>query len=134
MKVFPFIDIIYLVVRRYCFSSASFILCLMFVLFLLPIPIRGWQQTVADFREWQRGMLHYDQAGIAQRPARGYSWKNQSIWGLSNRLLRHVSAEDEGKPVTYANFADLKFEQLNAVIMIIELLFGISFVAVMPRT
>jgi Glycosyltransferase family 87 len=133
IKAFPFLAIIYLVYRRYWVAAASLILCLMFVLFLLPIPVRGLQQTVADFREWQRGMLHYDQAGIAQRPARGYSWKNQSIWGLSNRLLRHVSAEDEGKSVIYANFADLNFGQVNTVIVTIALLFGVSFVAVMPR-
>ena len=133
IKAFPFLAIIYLVYRRYWVAAASLILCLAFLLFLLPIPIRGLQQTVADFREWQRGMLHYDQAGIAQRPARGYSWKNQSIWALSNRLLRRVSAEDEGKPVIYANFTDLNFEQVNAVIVAIALLFGISFVAVMPR-
>ena len=133
IKAFPFLAIIYLVYRRYWIAAASLILCLMFVLFLLPIPVRGLQQSVADFREWERGMLHYDQAGIAQRPARGYSWKNQSIWGLSNRLLRHLSAEDEGKPVIYANFADLNFGQVNAVTIAIALLFGISFVAVMPR-
>ena len=133
IKAFPFLAIIYLVYRRYWIAAASLILCLVLLLFLLPIPIRGLRQTMTDFREWQRGMLHYDQAGIAQRPARGYSWKNQSIWGLSNRLLRRVSAEDEGKPVTYANFADLAFGQLNAVIIAIALLFGISFVAVMPR-
>lgn len=133
IKAFPFLAIIYLAYRRYWIAAASLILCLVFLLFVLPLPIRGLKQTITDFREWQRGMLHYDQAGIAQRPARGYSWKNQSIWGLSNRLLRHISAEDEGKPVTYANFADLPFRQVNAVIVAIALLFGISFVAVMPR-
>ena len=133
IKAFPVLAIIYLLYRRYWIASASLILGLVFLLFLLPLPIRGLQQTITDFREWQRGMLRYDQAGIAQRPARSYSWKNQSIWGLSNRLLRRVSAEDEGKPVTYANFANLAFGQVNAVIMTIALFFGMSFVAVMPR-
>ena len=78
-------------------------------------------------------MLRYEEGGIAQRPARSYSWKNQSVWGLANRLLRHVSAEDEGKPVTYANFADLSFDAVNRVIAGVALFFGVSFVAVMPR-
>jgi len=133
IKAFPFLAIIYLAYRRYWVAAASLVVCLGFLLFLLPVPFRGLEQTVADFDEWQHGMLHYDPAGIAQRPARGYSWKNQSVWGLSNRLLRRVSAEDEGKPVTYANFADLAFGRVNAVILAIALLFGISFIAVMPR-
>ena len=43
---------------------------LIILLLILPIPFRGWQQTVNDVSEWQRGMLHYEEGGIAQRPER----------------------------------------------------------------
>ena len=133
IKAFPFLAILYLLYRRYWLAAGSLILALGLLIFVFPVPFRGFAQTMADFRDWERGMLRYEEGGIAQRPARSYSWKNQSVWGLANRLLRHVSAEDEGKPVTYANFADLSFDAVNRVIAGVALFFGVSFVAVMPR-
>lgn len=132
IKAFPFLAILYLLYRRYWIAAFSLIVVLSLLLFALPIPFRGVEQALADFRSWERGMLRYEQGGIAQRPARSYSWKNQSVWGLTNRLLRHVSAEDEGKPPIYANVADLSFARVNGVIGILALMFGISFVMVMP--
>jgi len=134
IKAFPFVAIFYLLYRRYWTAALSLSAVLALLLFALPIPFRGIEQTMADFRSWQRGMLRYEQGGIAQRPARSYSWKNQSVWGLANRLLRQVSAEDEGKPAIHANVADLSFSAANGVIGMLALLFGISFVAVMPWT
>ncbi len=92
-----------------------------------------WHQTLNDARDWQRGMLHYEQGGIAQRPERGYSWKNQSIFGLTNRLLRRVSVDEAPNPPAYANIADLDFRTVNIVIIASALLLGSSFVAAMPR-
>jgi hypothetical protein len=78
-------------------------------------------------------MLHYEQGGIAQRPERGYTWKNQSIFGLANRLLRRVSVDEAPSPPAYANVADLDFRTINIVIIASALLLGFSFVAAMPR-
>jgi hypothetical protein len=88
---------------------------------------------LGDVRDWQRGMLRYEQSGIAQRSARGYSWKNQSIFGVANRLLRRVSVDDEPNPPAYANVADLDFTTVNIVIVASALLLGFSFVLAMLR-
>jgi hypothetical protein len=133
IKAFPLLAIFYFVYRRYWMAATSLVIGLVILLFLLPIPFRGWHQTLNDARDWQRGMLHYEQGGIAQRPARGYTWKNQSIFGLANRLLRRVSVDEEPNPPAYANVADLDFRTVNIVIIASALLLGFSFVAAMPR-
>src|SRR4029450_2455308 len=55
--------------------------------------------------------LKYDATGVAQRPMRSHSWKNQSLVGVANRLLRHIEADAAPAPHTpaYANSADLNF-------------------------
>jgi hypothetical protein len=133
IKAFPLLAIFYLVYRRYWTAAIWLVIALVILLFLLPIPFRGWHQTLNDARDWQRGMLHYEQGGIAQRPERGYTWKNQSIFGLANRLLRRVSVDEAPSPPAYANVADLDFRTVNIVIIASALLLGFSFVAAMPR-
>jgi len=133
IKAFPLLAIFYFVYRRYWTAAISLVIALIILLFLLPIPFRGWHQTLNDARDWQRGMLHYEQGGIAQRPERGYTWKNQSIFGLANRLLRRVSVDEAPSPPAYANVADLDFRTVNFVIIASALLLGFSFVAAMPR-
>jgi hypothetical protein len=133
IKAFPLLAILYFVYRRYWTAAISLVIALVILLFLLPIPFRGWHQTLDDARDWQRGMLHYEQGGIAQRPERGYTWKNQSIFGLANRLLRRVSVDEAPNPPAYANVADLDFRTVNIVLIASALLLGFSFVVAMPR-
>jgi len=133
IKAFPLLAIFYLVYRRYWTAAISLVIALVMLLFLLPIPFRGWHQTLNDARDWQRGMLRYEQSGIAQRPERGYTWKNQSIFGLANRLLRRVSVDEGPDPPAYANVTDLDFRTVNIVIIASALLVGLSFVVAMPR-
>jgi hypothetical protein len=54
---------------------------------------------------------------------------------VSNRLLRHVEYDQGYKPHTpvYANFADLKFKTVNAIILATSLLLGLFFIAVSRR-
>jgi hypothetical protein len=133
IKAFPLLAIFYLVYRRYWMAAISLVAALVILLLLLPIPFRGWHQTLSDARDWQLGMFHYEQGGIAQRPERGYSWKNQSIFGLTNRLLRRVSVDEAPNPPAYAHVADLDFKTVNIVIIATALLFGFSFVLAMAR-
>ena len=132
IKAFPLLAIPYLIYRRYWTAAAALLVTLIIFLFILPIPFRGARRAVNDVREWQRGMLRYDEGGIAQRPARSYSWKNQSIFGVANRLLRRVSFDDERTEV-YANVVDLNFRTVNIVIVACALILGTSFVWAMPR-
>jgi hypothetical protein len=132
IKAFPVLALVYLVYRHHWRAAISLVLILGFLLLIVPIPFRGPSQTLTDFQNWRRGMIRYEAQGIAQRPLRGYSWKNQSIFALANRMLRPVSADETAVPV-YANLADLDFKTVNLIIIAIALLIGLSFIAVMPR-
>jgi hypothetical protein len=134
IKAFPFLAIIYLIYRRYWTATISLLLALFAFIFVLPIPFRGMSQTLADVRAWQSGMLRYQSGGIAQRAGRGYSWKNQSLLGLANRMLRPVSVNDEGEPAVFKNFVSLDFKTINAVILGSALLLGLWFIVAMTRT
>lgn len=133
IKAFPFLAIVYLIYRRCWVAAISLLIALGILLFLLPIPFRGLSQALSDVQAWQHGMLRYQSGGIAQRAGRGYSWKNQSLFGLANRMLRPVSVNDEGEPVVYRNVANFGFKTINGVILGSALVLGLWFVASMLR-
>jgi hypothetical protein len=134
IKAFPAIAIIYLVYRRYWKAAASLIVTLAFLLLVLPAPFRGFERAWRDLEKWSVGMLKYDATGVAQRPMRSHSWKNQSLVGVANRLLRHIDSDPVPGSHTsiYVNFADLKFATVNAIVTAMALALGILFLAAMP--
>jgi hypothetical protein len=135
IKAFPVLAIIYLIYRRYWKATASLVAALVSLLFVLPAPFRGFERAWRDLEKWSAGMLKYSEASVGQRPMRSYTWKNQSLVGVSNRLLRRVDADAASAPhqPVYVNFANLKFPVVNAVIISVALALGILFVAAMPR-
>jgi hypothetical protein len=112
IKAFPILAIIYLIYRRYWTAAASLIATLVFLVL----------------------MLKYSEASVGQRPMRSYTWKNQSLIGVTNRFLRHVDADAASAPHTpvYVNFADLKFPVVNVIVIGVAFALGILFIAVMP--
>ena len=135
IKAFPVIAIIYLIYRRYWKAALSVFATLTFLLLILPAPLRGFERAWRDLEKWSSGMLKYDAATVAQRPMRSYTWKNQSLVSVTNRLLRHVDADAASAPHTpiYVNLADLKFRTVNAIIISVALALGILFITVMPQ-
>ena len=136
IKAFPVIAIVYLLYRRYWIAAASLAATVVLLFIVLPITVRGSWQARSDLQRWTAGMLFkYDEKGIAQRPRRSNSWKNQSIWGVANRLLRHVDADDQHAAHTplYVNVANLSFSTVNRFILGAGLVLGLTFIAVMPR-
>ena len=135
IKAFPVLAIVYLIYRRYWTAAGSLILTLVFLLLILPGPFRGFEQAWHDLEKWSAGMLKYSEVTVGQRPMRSYTWKNQSLIGVSNRLLRHVDADAASAPhqPVYVNFADLGFRLVNAIIISIALALGLLFVTVMPQ-
>ena len=135
IKAFPAMAIVYLIYRRAWIAAAAMALTLAFLLVLLPIPFRGYDLAKQDLQRWTSGMLFkYDEAGVGQRLGRSTSWKNQSIWGVANRLLRHVEYDHKYEPHTpaYANVVDLEFKTVNQIILAAALVLGVAFVTVMP--
>jgi hypothetical protein len=135
IKAFPVLAIIYLVYRRYWKAAVSLVATLVFLILILPAPFRGFQRAWHDLEKWSAGMLKYSEVTVGQRPMRSYTWKNQSLIGVSNRLLRHVDADAASAPhqPVYVNFTDLKFPVVNAIIISVALTLGVLFIAAMPR-
>ena len=134
IKAFPVLAIIYLVYRRYWKAAVSLVATLVFLLLILPAPLRGFERAWHDLEKWSAGMLKYSEVSVGQRPMRSYTWKNQSLVGVGNRLLRHVDADAASAPhqPAYVNFADLKFPVVNGIILSAALALGILFTAAMP--
>ncbi len=134
IKAFPVPAIIYLVYRRYWKAAVSLVATLVFLLLILPAPFRGFERAWDDLEKWSAGMLKYSEVTVGQRPMRSYTWKNQSLIGVSNRLLRHVDADAASGPQhpVYVNLADLTFPVVNAIIVSVALTLGILFITVMP--
>ena len=96
IKAFPLMVLGYLVYRRMWTASVATVAVLAAWLLVAPLPFRTPAQAVDDLLVWSRGMVFtYNTYGIAQRPFRSYSYKNQSIMGLAHRLLRDVPADGE---------------------------------------
>ncbi len=136
IKAFPAIAIVYLLYRRYWIAALSLAVSLALLLIVLPAPFRGLAQAKQDLSRWSRGMLFkYDEGGVGQRAPRSNSWRNQSIWGVANRMLRHVESDPSYGPhvPVYSNFADLSFRAVNAIILGAALICGLAFIGVMPR-
>jgi alpha-1,2-mannosyltransferase len=96
IKAFPLMVLGYLVYRRMWSASVATFAVLAAWLLVAPLPFRTPAQAVDDLVVWSRGMVFtYNTYGIAQRPFRSYSYKNQSIMGLAHRLLRDVPADGE---------------------------------------
>jgi hypothetical protein len=135
IKAFPVIAIVYLLYRRCWTATASLVVALVFLLLVLPAPFRGFERAWRDLEKWSAGMLKYSELGVAQRPKRSYTWKNQSLVGVSNRLLRHIDADAASGPhqPIYVNVANLNFSTLNVIVIGIALALGTVFIAVMPQ-
>ncbi len=134
IKAYPVLAIGYLVYRRYWKATAAMVVALALMLVVLPIPIRGSSQTWNDMTVWVKGMLlKYDSDTIAQRPERSYSYKNQGLMALANRMLRSIPADGESKKPWSVGLANLDFQSVNAVILASSLALGFFYLASMPR-
>jgi hypothetical protein len=96
IKAFPILALGYFVYRRAWRAALATVVVLLVWLLVVPLPFRTPAQAVSDLTTWSRGMIFtYNAQGIAQRPYRSFSYKNQSIMALLHRLLRDVPADGE---------------------------------------
>jgi len=96
IKAFPILALGYLIYRRMWTASAATVAVLAAWLLVAPLTFRTHTQAIDDLVVWSQGMVFtYNTHGIAQRPFRSYSYKNQSIMALAHRLLRDVPADGE---------------------------------------
>jgi hypothetical protein len=96
IKAFPVLALGYLLYRRMWRASLATMAALFIWLLVVPLAFRTPAQALSDLTTWSRGMIFtYNAKGIAQRPYRSFSYKNQSIMALAHRLLRDVPADGE---------------------------------------
>ena len=96
IKAFPILAIGYFIYRRMWRATFATLAVLAIWLFVVPLPFRTPAQAAQDLTRWSRGMIFtYNAKGIAQRPFRSFSFKNQSIMAMTHRLLRDVPADGE---------------------------------------
>jgi hypothetical protein len=134
IKAFPILAVGYLVYRCQWKALGAVAAGLLALLLVLPMAFRSPDRAADDLATWTRGMvLKYDDDGIAQRPTRSLSFKNQSLVALANRLLRPVRANGEARETWKVNVADLDFRAVNAVVLASTLGLCLFYVRAMPR-
>jgi hypothetical protein len=134
VKAFPFLAIGYLVYRRFWKASLAMVAALVLAVLVAPMPFRGVAGAYRDAGTWVVGMVfRYDSGGIAQRPERGFSFKNQSLMALANRLLRDIPADGEAGDGWKVNLASLDFPTVNRLILLSAALLGTLYISLMPR-
>jgi hypothetical protein len=118
IKVFPVAVLPYLVWRRYWKTLASMVVFVGVFLFILPAPVRGFQNNIAELKTWYQGMVaSSSEKGFGQRDEQNWSWVNQSIIAMTHRLTR---------PINYNQDA------ANLLVVAISLAIGLGYIIVMP--
>ena len=136
IKVFPVAVLPYLVWRRQWAAVAATGVFLVVFLFVVPAPVRGFQHNIAELKSWYQGMIaSSSEKGFGQRDEQNWSWVNQSIIAVTHRLTRPINynQEDPAKPPRTMNVVDISYQAANAIVLVISLLIGLGYIAVMPR-
>jgi hypothetical protein len=137
IKVFPVAVLPYLVWRRQWAAVASTVVFLIVFLFVVPAPVRGFQHNISELKTWYRGMIaSSSERGFGQRDEQNWSWVNQSIIAMTHRLTRPINynQEDPAKPPRTMNIVEISYQAANAIVLVISLLIGLGYIAVMPRS
>jgi hypothetical protein len=136
IKVFPVAVLPYLVWRRQWAALASTAVFLAIFLFVMPAPVRGFQHNIAELKTWYQGMIaSSSEKGFGQRDEQNWSWVNQSIIAMTHRLTRPINynQDDPAKPPRTMNIVDISYQAANGIVLVISLLIGLGYIAVMPR-
>ena len=135
IKVFPVAVLPYLVWRRQWAALASMLVFLGVFLFVVPAPVRGFQNNIAELKTWYQGMVaSSSEKGFGQRDEQNWSWVNQSIIAMTHRLTRPINynQDDPTRPVRTMNVVDISFKAANLLVVAISLALGLGYIAVMP--
>jgi len=134
IKAYPVLAIGYLVYRRHWKATAALLVTLAGWLLAVPLVFRSPAAAVDDLTIWtRRVVLTYGENGISQRAVRSFSYRNQSIVGVANRLLRPVPADGEADPSWKVNVASFGFGTVNAIVVATMLSLGAFFLWCLPR-
>ena len=136
IKAFPIAVVPYLLWRRQWRAVASLVIFLAIFLFVVPAPVRGFQHNMTELKTWYQAMIgSSSEKGFGQRDEQNWSWVNQSIIAMTHRLTRPINynQEDPAKPARAMNIVDISYKEANLIVLVVSLLLGLAFLAVMPR-
>ncbi len=135
IKVFPVAVSAYLVWRGKWRTLASMVLFLGIFLMVVPAPVRGFEDNIAELKRWYGGMVgSASEKGFGQRNEQNWSWVNQSVIAMTHRLTRPINynQDDPSRPVRTMNVVDISFNAANILVVALLLLTGLGYVAAMP--
>lgn len=133
IKAFPLAVFPWLVWRRQWRAAVATLAFLSVFLVLAPAPVLGLRHNLVELSEWGHGMLlSGGEQGFGQRPQQNWSWKNQSLIAVGNRLLRPINAEDAGRLPIEINLFDTSFRTANAIVAGLAMVIGLVFLALTP--
>ena len=130
IKVFPVAVLPYLVWRRQWAALAGMLVFLGVFLFVVPAPVRGFQNNIAELKTWYQGMVaSSSEKGFGQRDEQNWSWVNQSIIAMTHRLTRPINynQDDPTRPVRTMNVVDISFKAANLLVVAISLVIGLGY-------
>ena len=132
VKVFPIAVLPYLIWRRQWRATASLFVFLAVFLVAIPSPIRGVERNLDELKTWAVAMVGSED-GFGQREAQNWSWKNESVYALTHRIVRPLNyfAVPRNAEPAYMNLFELSYEQANLVVLAVAAILGLAFVAVM---
>lgn len=133
LKVFPVVILPYLVVRREFKAVATMILAILFFSIAAPVIVRGPQKTAEDFTIWSSAMLTADADNLGQRPYKSWTYQNQSLLALVQRLARPIQSGKSSDEL-YVNIVNLGFNGANLLYGAIAAVIGIVFLLFLMKT
>jgi hypothetical protein len=135
IKVFPVAVLPYLLWRRRWAASASMMVWLGLLLFVLPAPIRGYERNLNEVKTWFSAMVgSSSEKGFGQRDEQNWSWVNQSVIAVTHRLVRPINyyLDDPKHAPEYMNVIDVPYKTANWIVLAVSGLIGLGFIWAIP--
>jgi hypothetical protein len=123
-KVIPGVFIIWLLVRRFSLKLLMFVIGFSLFLFLFPVPFRGFEQGIADIRDFFALMHH-----VSTHMINNNAYINQNLVASLMRLLTDTSEVN----ATNLHLFYLPFQTARIIVTIISSGVFIYFIWLMSR-
>ena len=133
IKVFPVAILFYLLARRQWRAATSMVVALTIFSVAVPALVLGPHTAASDLARWSSAMTSVDEKVFGQRPNHNWSYRNQSLFALTHRLMRPIDAAESSTPqgAFAINFVDLGFAGANRVYLALCALIGAAFLVLL---
>jgi len=135
IKAFPVAIVLYLLARRQWRAAVSMMLTMAFLSFVIPALVWGSHKAASDLTRWATAMTSVDERVFGQRPNHNWSYRNQSLFALTHRLLRSVDAAERQEPqvAMRIDIVDLGFAGANRAYLVLCGLLGAALLVLLVK-